>query len=578
MTDNKKEESLNFIIKAIENMISAKENRLQYDRTYRGKVTSKISDTSYKVQVKNVEYTVACENSLNVGQIVRVKAPLNNFSDIYVEGGSSGSSSSSGDYVTQETLKSYSTTDQMNAAITNALSGYVTTSSLNTTLNNYVKKTAFDGYVTKTSLTTTLADYATADDLADAEETLNSNISSAISTSETYTDDKLKNYSTTEAMNTAITNALSGYVTTINLNTILTDYVTAATLSNYSTTAETNTIISNALTDYATKSDLSNYPTTNDMNNAISTAITNNEASITETVTSNVKSSLAETYATKEELSNYVSTSDLDDYVKTDSKAELAAIELIGQSSTTQPYIDFHYHRATTDYTARIENSNSDGTLQFLASSSSYARINAGDTHVFGDSSPAIYFHRNNSTTATGSITNDNGQINLMASGSNHALVTTGCLEMFAGTVYIDFHHDNSSADYTSRMAEWEAGTITVNNSIVSSSDKRLKNNIEDVDEKYISVLDQLNVKTYNFNNSKHLDCGLVAQDVLKIEKENGIEESLLVRGTGKKRTLNGKEQIDYYSLNYNNLAALLLKKVQILENEIKEIKDGRTN
>jgi hypothetical protein len=61
-----------------------------------------------------------------------------------------------GGYVTSTglttTLNSYSTTTQMNSAISTALGGYVSSSSLSTTLS---------GYITSSSLTTTLNGYTT---------------------------------------------------------------------------------------------------------------------------------------------------------------------------------------------------------------------------------------------------------------------------------------------------------------------------------------------------------------------------------------------------------------------------------
>jgi hypothetical protein len=109
-------------------------------------------------------------------------------------------------------------------------------------------------------------------------------------------------YSTTTQMNSAITTALTGYVTSTSLATTLTGYVTstglatsltpyvtstglATTLGSYSTTTQMNTAISSALTTYATTSSvttaLTPYSTTTQMNTAIgaeTTRATNAEA------------------------------------------------------------------------------------------------------------------------------------------------------------------------------------------------------------------------------------------------------------------------------------------------------------
>lgn len=78
-------DGLNYIIQAIENIIEPKLEKLRYDKTYRAKVIEKTSNGVYKVQINGTEYSVKYKGDLNVGDIVKVKAPLNNFSDIYIE-------------------------------------------------------------------------------------------------------------------------------------------------------------------------------------------------------------------------------------------------------------------------------------------------------------------------------------------------------------------------------------------------------------------------------------------------------------------------------------------------------------
>ena len=108
------------------------------------------------------------------------------------------------------------------------------------------------------------------------------------------------NYSTTTAMNSAITTALNGYDTVTARNTALLPYITGtalnscnyittstSTLVNYSTTTAMNGAISTSLIPYinytvlnscnfitASVSTLANYSTTTSMNSAITTALT----------------------------------------------------------------------------------------------------------------------------------------------------------------------------------------------------------------------------------------------------------------------------------------------------------------
>lgn len=85
-------EGLDSILQAINNLITPQLVSLKYDKTFRGKITNVIDNGLYEVQVSGRSYTLPYAGTLQVGDIVKVKSPLNNFSDIYIEaiGGSSG--------------------------------------------------------------------------------------------------------------------------------------------------------------------------------------------------------------------------------------------------------------------------------------------------------------------------------------------------------------------------------------------------------------------------------------------------------------------------------------------------------
>jgi hypothetical protein len=123
-------------------------------------------------------------------------------------------------YITSAALSSYSTTSQMNSAITTALSPYSTTTQVSSAIS-----TALSSYSTTTqmnsAISTALSPYSTT-----------TQMNSAISTT-------LSSYSTTTQMNSAISTALSPYSTTAQMNSVLGSYVTVTTLSAYllSTTA-----------------------------------------------------------------------------------------------------------------------------------------------------------------------------------------------------------------------------------------------------------------------------------------------------------------------------------------------------
>ena len=83
MSDNR--DGLDCILQAINNIVEPRVAKLKYDKTYRAKVTQQIDTGLYMVKINNVEYKLPYNGTLNVGDIVKVKAPLNNFSDIYIE-------------------------------------------------------------------------------------------------------------------------------------------------------------------------------------------------------------------------------------------------------------------------------------------------------------------------------------------------------------------------------------------------------------------------------------------------------------------------------------------------------------
>lgn len=121
MSDNR--DGLDCILQAINNIVEPKVAKLKYDKTYRAKVTQQIDTGLYMVKINNVEYKLPYNGTLNVGDIVKVKAPLNNFSDIYIEalpgsgGGGGGGTTNYNDLTNKPVLNSnYSTSQTPNAS------------------------------------------------------------------------------------------------------------------------------------------------------------------------------------------------------------------------------------------------------------------------------------------------------------------------------------------------------------------------------------------------------------------------------------------------------------------------------
>lgn len=125
MATQQTKDGLGYIIQAISNIVEPKMETLKYDKTYRAKVTQKIDAGVYNVQINGTLYKLSYSGTLNVGDIVRVKAPLNNFSDIYIEplpgsgGGGTGGTTNYNDLTNKPIINStYSTAQSTNASET----------------------------------------------------------------------------------------------------------------------------------------------------------------------------------------------------------------------------------------------------------------------------------------------------------------------------------------------------------------------------------------------------------------------------------------------------------------------------
>ena len=108
------------IIDAINNLIEPKLGSLRYDKTFRAKVISDEGNNIYGVQINGKNYkAVYTGEKIPVGQIVKVKAPLNNFSDIYIEtlpGSGSGSAGNYNDLLNKPILNTNNTGTQVPSA------------------------------------------------------------------------------------------------------------------------------------------------------------------------------------------------------------------------------------------------------------------------------------------------------------------------------------------------------------------------------------------------------------------------------------------------------------------------------
>lgn len=170
----------------------------------------------------------------------------------------------------------------------------------------------------------------------------------------------------------------------------------------------------------------------------------------------------------------------------------------------------------------------------------------------------------------------------------NYGIELYGNNDSAEGIAYCDFHSGSdvttgdSLYDYTGRLQNYlapagtseftfsgkkkvndtEAGTCTVavNGTIVHSSDKRLKDNIEDIS--YDTATDwimALNPVTYTYKADSELKVhhGLVYQEVQKTAKELSMDNLALLQ------EFRGADKVVYGAIGYEELIADLIKVVQ---------------
>jgi len=90
----------------------------------------------------------------------------------------------------------------------------------------------------------------------------------------------------------------------------------------------------------------------------------------------------------------------------------------------------------------------------------------------------------------------------------------------------------------------------------VQVSDRRRKKEIQPLPDIYERLIDKLEPVLYKYIAREEQEAGLIAQDVLEAEKELGIPDDFLVT-----------MQDGFYSIKYNNLFALILKRLKGVKN-----------
>jgi hypothetical protein len=109
-------------------------------------------------------------------------------------------------------------------------------------------------------------------------------------------------------------------------------------------------------------------------------------------------------------------------------------------------------------------------------------------------------------------------------------------------------------------------GNITAYSTTVS--DQRLKHDIEKIDNA-LDKVSQINGYTFTYNKDNKKSAGVVAQE---------IEQVLPSAVNSQKLVFHGQEDIEYKTVQYDQLHGLLIEAIKELKAEIEELKNGSTN
>ena len=109
-------------------------------------------------------------------------------------------------------------------------------------------------------------------------------------------------------------------------------------------------------------------------------------------------------------------------------------------------------------------------------------------------------------------------------------------------------------------------GNITAYSTTVS--DQRLKHDIQKIDNA-LDKVSQINGYTFTYNKDNKKSAGVVAQE---------IEQVLPSAVNSQKLVFHGQEDIEYKTVQYDQLHGLLIEAIKELKAEIEELKNGSAN
>ena len=448
-------------------------------------------------------------------------------------------------YLTDEDLTDYATTTAMNTALSNK-------ADTSHTHSQYVTDEDLTSYVTATAMNTALSGKA------DTSHTH----------SQYVTDDDLSDYATTTAMNTALNGKAdsnhthSGYLTSENLTGYATTTAMNTALADKSDTTHTHTgvyapVDHNHDSDYATAS--------HNHDSAYATVSHTHDGYATTTAMNSALSGKADTSHTH---SDYVTTTDMNEALS--SKADSSHTH--DGYVTTTAMTDALSNKADTSHTHDnyVTTTSLDNALSSKADTSHTHSEYASTSHTHSGYASSSHTHTtiSNDLNITG-VVKANGQQVLFNSGSMITLSTNNYPTVVAGTqvtlngdkVYApNIYPRNTGTFYLGAQSNRWSG-IYSKVAVNVSSDERLKENIEDIDEKQcVDFISGLDVKSFNYKGDDKEKIGVIAQQLIATDKD--LSKYFVEQG-----------EDGYYGVTTSDLVFPLIKAVQSLQKEVEQLK-----
>lgn len=199
-----------------------------------------------------------------------------------------------------------------------------------------------------------------------------------------------------------------------------------------------------------------------------------------------------------------------------------------------------------------------------------------GGTASAIDNSPGVHFLSKSRVNEV-AVTNNGARLasgsldNQISIGGTTATVKVGGVPYYFQTGY--FRSDtgwNGAINLGSSVVVWN--NVYTKSGNATQSDRNQKNNIEELDDRYLNMFDSMSPKRYKLNNgeSGRYHVGFIAQEIEDAMSNSGID-SMELGCLIKDKNDNGD---DIYLLRYEEFIGILTAKIKQLDARVKELEE----